>query len=481
MKKNLPALLALSSITIFSNLFATPTIDGDSSDGDYTVIASYTSGRDGFGSGNNIDEINYFADLTHMYIGIPCDLGSNDNIVLFFDFSGYDGNDSGNPVGESGASGVFGGSGFTNTSGSGCRMDFEVDYAFAFNEGNGTTQFFVDAARFGTGGSGDPIIDSGFLNNGSGLSCNQSGTASNIPNTTTSGISANGIQIAYNNGGGADQGIEVRFDYDAMPGIDNSQTVNMFVLITNSTGFSSNETIPGDPGGSNLGDDADFSSNPNSGGPFHTTGDHSLPVELSSFTARQQGNNVRLDWRTETEHNNAGFRIYRRKFEAKAYEMIADFRTDKTLKGQGSTPFGNDYFFYDNQGLASHTNYSYIVADVDFNGKETKHKDKPATIFIVFSPLPKDFTLLGNFPNPFNPETTIEFSVPEQAKFSIEIFNVLGQSVKVLAENEIAKEGSNQISWNGTDENNSLVPSGVYFYKITTGNETQVSKMLLLK
>lgn len=481
MKKLLPTFITLSSLALFGSAFGAPTIDGDSSDGDYTVIASYTSGQDGFGSGNNIDEINYFADNTHLYIGIPCDLNSNNNVVLLFDFSSYDGNNSGNPIGESGSSGVFGGSGFTNTSGSGCRMDFEVDYAFAFNEGGSGSNFFVDAARYGTGGSGDPIISSGFMNNGSGISCNQTGTASNIPNTTTADISTNGIQVAYNNGGGADQGIEIRFEYASMPGIDNSQTVNMFVFITNSTGFSSNETIPGDPGGSNLGDDADFSSNPNSGGPYHTTGDHSLPVELSYFTARQQNNIVRLDWRTESEHNNAGFRIYRRDVELKKFEMIADFRTDKTLEGQGSTPFGKDYFFYDNENLYSNSTFEYLIADVDFNGKETKHKDKPATIFIVFSPIPKKFTLLGNFPNPFNPETTIEFSVPEQAKYSIEIFNVLGQKVKVLAENEIAKEGTNQVSWNGTDENNSLVPSGVYFYKVTSGNETQISKMLLLK
>lgn len=476
MKKFLPTLLALISLTNFSDIFAVPTIDGDSSDSDYTVIASYTSGQDGFGFGNNIDKINYFADGTDMYIGIPCDLNSNNNVVLFFDFSGYDGNDSGNPIGESSTVGIFQSGGFTNdASDGGCTMDFEVDYAFAFNEGNGTTNFFVDAVRYGTGGLNDPIFTSGFLGNTS----DQTGTSANIPSSETAGISANGIQIAYNNGGGANQGIEIKFNYASMAGVDNSQTVNMFVMIASSGGFSSNETIPGNPGISNPGDNAKFHSL--AGGSYHTTGDNSLPVELSSFTARQQGNGAMLEWRTESEFNNAGFRIYRSNFEFKKLELVADYRTNKTLKGQGSTPFGNDYFFYDNQGLESNTNYEYIVADVNFNGKETKHKDKPATIFIVFSPLPKKFTLLGNFPNPFNPETKIEFSVPEQERYSIEIFNVLGQSVKVLADNEIANEGTNQISWNGTDEHNSLVPSGVYFYKITFGNETKVSKMLLLK
>jgi len=93
---------------------------------------------------------------------------------------------------------------------------------------------------------------------------------------------------------------------------------------------------------------------------------------------------------------------------------------------------------------------------------------------------PNKYNLL-NYPNPFNPITTISFSTQENSKINLSIYNIKGQKIKTLIDDEIDK-GNHSISWNGEDENNKSVSSGVYFYKINVNNETKiVNKSLLLK
>ena len=87
---------------------------------------------------------------------------------------------------------------------------------------------------------------------------------------------------------------------------------------------------------------------------------------------------------------------------------------------------------------------------------------------------------LTNYPNPFNPTTTISFDLPEESKVKIEIYNIKGQKVKTLA-NDKYQTGNHQVIWNGTDENNKSVGSGVYFYKMETADVTVMKKCLLLK
>lgn len=87
----------------------------------------------------------------------------------------------------------------------------------------------------------------------------------------------------------------------------------------------------------------------------------------------------------------------------------------------------------------------------------------------------EDFELSQNFPNPFNPVTSIKFSIPEMNFVSLKIYDVTGKEIKTLV-NSVKPAGTYQISWNA--ENN---PSGVYFYTLRAGNFSQTKKMLLLK
>ena len=89
--------------------------------------------------------------------------------------------------------------------------------------------------------------------------------------------------------------------------------------------------------------------------------------------------------------------------------------------------------------------------------------------------LASDFKLHQNYPNPFNPSTIISFSIPERCDVKLEIYNLLGQRISILA-NKNYNIGMHQVVWNALD-----VSSGIYFYKITTINFSETKKMLLQK
>ena len=86
----------------------------------------------------------------------------------------------------------------------------------------------------------------------------------------------------------------------------------------------------------------------------------------------------------------------------------------------------------------------------------------------------------SNYPNPFNPETTISFDMPQAGKANVQIYNLRGQLVKTLLNNQVSA-GTQNIIWNGRDSKNNSVASGVYFYRIKTANETIQKKMVLQK
>lgn len=93
---------------------------------------------------------------------------------------------------------------------------------------------------------------------------------------------------------------------------------------------------------------------------------------------------------------------------------------------------------------------------------------------------PDGFALHQNYPNPFNPETTIEFDLGEPSYARLVVFNVMGQKVKILSDRELPA-GNHSVTWDGTDQMNQTVSSGVYLYRLETDLQTQSRKMMLLK
>ena len=94
--------------------------------------------------------------------------------------------------------------------------------------------------------------------------------------------------------------------------------------------------------------------------------------------------------------------------------------------------------------------------------------------------LPSDFALYQNYPNPFNPKTQIEFSIPLASHVTIDIYNILGERVKMLV-NERLSVGNKVVTWDGRDENGAAVSSGTYLYRFVAGDFVESKKMVLLK
>jgi hypothetical protein len=94
--------------------------------------------------------------------------------------------------------------------------------------------------------------------------------------------------------------------------------------------------------------------------------------------------------------------------------------------------------------------------------------------------MPSTFALSPNYPNPFNPKTKIEFTVPRVSDVTIEIYNVMGQKIKTLV-NERMQPGLRSVTWDGTDDKGVAVATGVYLYRMTAGDFVESKKMVLLK
>ena len=94
--------------------------------------------------------------------------------------------------------------------------------------------------------------------------------------------------------------------------------------------------------------------------------------------------------------------------------------------------------------------------------------------------IPLDYSLSQNFPNPFNPNTSVQFSVPVDGFVTIKVYDMLGQAVADLYSGS-AQAGTYTLNWNGKDNSGSVVSSGSYIYKMTAGEFVQSKKMTFLK
>ncbi|MGA9364299.1 MAG: FlgD immunoglobulin-like domain containing protein [Bacteroidota bacterium] len=94
--------------------------------------------------------------------------------------------------------------------------------------------------------------------------------------------------------------------------------------------------------------------------------------------------------------------------------------------------------------------------------------------------VPTEFALKQNYPNPFNPSTVIQYDLPQGGSVLLEIYDPLGRMVRTLVRAEKAA-GSHAVFWDGTNDGNEFVPSGVYFYRLVTPSFVQTRKMLLVR
>ncbi len=94
--------------------------------------------------------------------------------------------------------------------------------------------------------------------------------------------------------------------------------------------------------------------------------------------------------------------------------------------------------------------------------------------------VPSGFSLFDAYPNPFNPETNISFSLATKTKLELIVYNLVGQKIKTIVSGEF-EAGAHYVRWDGTNESNEKVSSGIYFYRLETSSFTQTKKMVVLK
>jgi len=93
---------------------------------------------------------------------------------------------------------------------------------------------------------------------------------------------------------------------------------------------------------------------------------------------------------------------------------------------------------------------------------------------------PKQYSLMQNSPNPFNPGTQISYALPRSGSVSLVIYNVIGQTVRVIVDG-YESAGYRQVVWDGTDQSGREVASGIYFYQLRADGFTQIRKMVKLR
>ncbi len=109
--------------------------------------------------------------------------------------------------------------------------------------------------------------------------------------------------------------------------------------------------------------------------------------------------------------------------------------------------------------------------------------DDPALTAITVAEgptVPGAFQLYQNYPNPFNPATTIRFDLNTTATVTLDILNILGQTVTTLVQGELVA-GTHEVVWNGRDHQGNRVPSGIYFYRLMVNGQQQIRKMQLIQ
>jgi len=158
---------------------------------------------------------------------------------------------------------------------------------------------------------------------------------------------------------------------------------------------------------------------------------------------------------------------------------------DSGEEGFGQVLVTNDGIYVIGSTKSANFPVSFNAYDKEHNGSDDVFVIKIDEEFspvsgIEDSELNRDFSLNNNYPNPFNPSTNISFSLKRSSKVKLDVFNCLGEHVSNLIDSEL-NSGDYQANWNGKYSTNITANSGIYYYRLISGNHSEVRKMILQK
>ncbi|MDO9576937.1 MAG: T9SS type A sorting domain-containing protein [Candidatus Cloacimonadales bacterium] len=195
---------------------------------------------------------------------------------------------------------------------------------------------------------------------------------------------------------------------------------------------------------------------------------------LSEFTAVYENSHPVLSWTTECETDNLGYFV-KRSEDPNGYVLDDCFQLNSVIiPGMGNTSYNTDYTFIDeNTVIEGHTYYYWLeslntIGDVNvFGSVSLEIPDQGEIPNAIF-----ETSLDPNYPNPFNPETTIKFNVKENEIGILSIYNLRGERIM----KESFEAGNHQYRWNAEG-----LASGIYFYKLSSPTTNITKKMILMK
>jgi hypothetical protein len=199
------------------------------------------------------------------------------------------------------------------------------------------------------------------------------------------------------------------------------------------------------------------------------------PLSPQNLTYESSGSTVTLNWSANTESDIAGYNVYRGDTSGGPYARINSTLITET-------------FYNDIPGVED--NYYCVTAEIKA-GSESRLSTEVFGQVGVDDELPEPLISISNYPNPFNPTTTISFSLTTEhnglrqgyagpaESTKIIIYNLKGQKIKTF--DVIPNEVEGSVVWNGTDDKGKPVSSGIYFYKIKAGKFSDTKKMILLR
>ena len=206
------------------------------------------------------------------------------------------------------------------------------------------------------------------------------------------------------------------------------------------------------------------------------SGDVSLPVHLSGLEAVPGEEGIKIRWVTESETNTCGFSITRAESADGPFEPV----TTVLIPSRGSGSSREEYSFMDRNSHPS-TEYWYKLEEQDQNGAIT-------CLGTVHCPVTKETESsefnprMGIFPNPFNPSTTLFFSIPpenDRKRIRLDVLDLMGRKILTLAD-DFRRSGNYSIRWDGRDERGNETPSGVYFCRMA-GEDGLMSARRMMK
>lgn len=202
--------------------------------------------------------------------------------------------------------------------------------------------------------------------------------------------------------------------------------------------------------------------------------DVTLPVALSELNVRVEQGVVLLTWSTASEVGSTGFNVYR------AGELYGSYKkvNSQVIRSAGHSTTQQDYEYRDERVNEGNKTYYYKLEDMDINGRSRMHG--PVAVFVDQVMRPDHFYVNQNYPNPFNPATAIRYGLPEEAVVRMEIFNLRGESVRVLQDGA-QSAGTYEVLWDGCNGSGERVPTGVYLCRTIAGEFTDVKKMIFTK